>query len=120
MEMTAVYEMMMVNMGTGYAGSVYAYRASDIVYEEVMQCGVCLFFDADMEMRSVVCSYEDILSDSIMNLEAIHEYYCMIYDVDEPMSEEDVDTIYYGLQSGLLNLVLLSESTEVQIVSTNN
>jgi hypothetical protein len=120
MEMTAVYEMMLINMGTGYTGCVYAFKASDIVYEEGMQSGVCLFFDADMELRSVVSSYSDILSDSIIHLEAIHDYYCMIYDEVEPMSEEEVDMVRNGLRTGLLNLVLLSESTDIPIVSTNN
>jgi len=120
MEMTAVYEMMLINMGTGFTGCVYAFKSSDIVYEEGMQSGVCLFFDADMEIRTVVSSYGDILSDSIMHLEAIHEYYCMIYDEVEPMSEEEVDMIRNGLANRLLNLVLLLDSTDIPIVSTNN
>lgn len=120
MEMTAVYEMMLINTSTGYTGCVYAFKTSDIVYEEGMQPGVCLFFDADMELRSVVSSYGDILSDSIINLEAIHEYYCMIYDENEPMSEDEVHMIADGLDTGVLNLVLLLESTDIPIVSTNN
>lgn len=120
MEMTAVYEMLMVNMATGYGGNLYAFKTSDMVYEEGMQPGVCLLFDEEMNLRDIVASYGDILADSMIAVDAIHEYYAMLYDEELPMSEDEIETVYCGLQNGLLNLILLSESTDILITTTNN
>lgn len=120
MEIAAQYEILIVNVLSGVSSPVYAYKTSDIVYEEGLCSGVCMFFDKDMEMLDVVASYDDILADSMLDIRADHEYYCMMYDEADQFDDEEVDSIFYGIQNGELNMILMSEFTEIAITLSNN
>jgi hypothetical protein len=120
MEVAAEYEILVVNVISGISTPVYAYRTNDIVYEEGLCSGVCMFFDKDMEMTDVVASYDDILADSMLEIKAEHEYYCMMYDESNQFNEDEVDGIFYGVQNGELNMILMSDFTEIMITLSNN
>lgn len=120
MDTTAAHEALLVNVSTGKADPIYIFKINDLVYEQVMQPGICFMFDGDLMIRDMIASGNDILADSIISLNGTHEYYCMIYNEDEQMLEEEVHSIFNGIQSGMLNIILLSESTSIPIISTNN
>lgn len=120
MQVAAQYEILIVNVISGVSTPVYAYKTSDIVYELGMCSGVCMLFDEDMEMTSVVASYEDIAADSLLEILPEHQYYCMVYDEINQFNESEVDGVFYGVQNGELNMVLMSDVTEIAITLSNN
>lgn len=115
MDTTVEYELMLVNMTTGGTATVYAYRINDIVYEEAMTSGVCLFFDRDRELNSVICSYEDIVMDARDFFDGSHYYYAMLYDLDEILAEDEIDELFYGIKGGTMNLIRLEPFDEMRI-----
>lgn len=118
--MTVEYEMIVVNMHNARSSVIEAYRTSDMVYESSNQAGVCILFDDERNIDKVVSSNEDILYDTMMEVEAVHTHYCMIYDEDKPMTDEEIEFVYEGIQNGDLNIMLIEDETRIAVYTTNN
>lgn len=115
MDTTVEYELMLVNMTTGGAARVYVYRISDIVYEDVMTGGVCLFFDKHKELNSVISSFEDIVMDARDFFDGSHYYYAMLYDTEDALREDEIEELFYGIKGGTMNLIRVEPFEEMRI-----
>lgn len=115
MDTVVEYELMLVNMMTGCVAKLFAYRISDIVYEENVTSGVCLFFDKNKELISVVSSYDDIVENSRDFFQAEHWYYAMLMDEEEKLTEDEVDELFYGIKSGTMNIIRLQPYDEIRL-----
>lgn len=115
MDTTQEYKMMLVNMQTGYVANVYVYRISDIVYEDYITGGVCLFFDDRVELTSVICSFDDIVGDARDFFDAKHQYYAILCDTVEELEEDEIEDLFYGIKTGTMNLIKSEPFDEMRL-----
>lgn len=115
MDAVIEYELVLVNMMTGCVAKLYAYRISDIVYEENVTSGVCLFFDKDKELISVVSSYDDIVDNARDFFSNEHCYYAMMMDEEEMLTEDEIDELFYGIKSGTMNIIRVQPYDEIRL-----
>lgn len=115
MDTTVEYELMLVNMTTGGSAKVYVYRINDIVYEDIMTGGVCLFFDRNKELNSVISSFEDIVMDARDFFDGSHYYYAMLYDEVDALREDEIEELFYGIKGGTMNLIRIEPFEEIRL-----
>ena len=86
----------------------------NLYYESGANSGVVLFFDKHYEIIMFGESLEGVeeLAKDIEPLDA--SYYHIIKDVNEPLTEEEIDNIYEGILHSKLSIHIINEQEPIK------